>query len=118
MINDKTHQQINVRIRQIFNIFVKFDPNVITKIIYANDRELNHLLHNLRDVFICDNTELVCKFWKYVQKRTKCSFWGTLKQTVEVSWCTFGVQFSFVFPRTNLLLLLLLFLLTLMVVLD
>ena len=59
VISNKTHKQINIRIRQLFNIFVKFDPNVITKIIHANDRELNHLLHNLRDVFICDNTELV-----------------------------------------------------------
>ena len=30
VINNKTHKQINVRIRQLFNIFVKFDPNVIT----------------------------------------------------------------------------------------
>ena len=63
LINNKTHKQINVRIRQLFNIFVKFDPNVITKMVNANDRELNHLLHNLRDVFICDNTELISKFW-------------------------------------------------------
>ena len=37
VINNKTHKQINVRIRQLFNIFEKFDPNVITKIIHANN---------------------------------------------------------------------------------
>ena len=37
--------------------------NDFSLMIYANERELNHLLHNLRDVFICDNTELVRKFW-------------------------------------------------------
>ena len=63
LINNKTYKQINVRVHTLFNIFVKFDANVITKIIFANDRELNHLLHNLRDVFICDNTELVSKLW-------------------------------------------------------
>ena len=51
------------RLRKLFNVLVKWDVSIVLKIVQCKSKQLPHLLHDLKDNYICDNEELIKAFW-------------------------------------------------------
>ena len=45
------------RLRQLFNVLVKWDVSLVLNIVHCKSKQLLHLLHDLKDNYICDNEE-------------------------------------------------------------
>ena len=58
-------KRLALRVRNIFNIFVKFDPNIIHEILFTkvNENKLNELLHQIRDNYVIDSDLFNSVFW-------------------------------------------------------
>ena len=51
------------RLRKLFNVLVKWDVSIVLNIVQCKSKQLPHLLHDLKDNYICDNEELINVFW-------------------------------------------------------
>ena len=61
-----TKQEIKIlkwRLRKLFNVLGKWDVSIVLKIVQCKSKQLPHLLHDLKDNYICDNEELIKAFW-------------------------------------------------------
>ena len=56
-------KRLALRVRNIFNIFVKFDPNIIHEILTVKENKLNELLHQIRDNYVIDSDLFNSVFW-------------------------------------------------------
>ena len=48
-------KRLALRVRNIFNIFVKLDPNIIHEILTVKENKLNDLIHQIRDNYVIDS---------------------------------------------------------------
>ena len=56
-------KKIKNRVRILFNSIIKFDSNIIRNLLTCETKNLNSLLHNYRDIYICNNKDLISLFW-------------------------------------------------------
>ena len=56
-------KKIKNRVRILFNSIIKFDSNIIRNLLTCETKKLNSLLHNYRDIYICNNKDLISLFW-------------------------------------------------------
>ena len=56
-------KRLALRVRNIFNIFVKLDPNIIHEILTVKENKLNDLIHQIRDNYVIDSDLFNSVFW-------------------------------------------------------
>ena len=62
-LTKQNKKSIKVRVRILCNVLVKYDISVLKNILQLGKKQLDSYLHNIRDVYIYENPELLAIFW-------------------------------------------------------
>ena len=62
-LTSKNKRKIENRVRLLFNKCVQLDKSILISLMRCKKEGLDELLHDFRDLYICDNDHLLSLFW-------------------------------------------------------